>query len=144
MAAEYTEAGYSRGDWEHRSGHLCDAAGTDPYTAAPFTLDTCDVDHIVSAKEAFESGGWQWSVERRREFGRDPRNLTPSRDCVNRSKGAGDIAEWSGRVGSGACAGLTMTPAGRCFFAQRTTAVKAKWGLTADPAEADTLARCDG
>ncbi len=139
VAAEHTGPGYDRGHWEHRSGHLCDTPGTDPYTAAPYTPDQCDVDHIVSAREAWESGGWQWTPEQQRQFGRWQPNLTPSLDCVNRSKGAGDTAEWAGTVRTGPCSGLTTTPEGLCWWAATTTTTKTAWGLTADPAEHNTL-----
>ena len=71
----------------------------------------------MAAQEAFEFGGWEWAVARREAFGNDAANLVPTRDCVNRSKGARDMAEWSGRIGSGTCEGLTTTQPGRCYMA---------------------------
>ena len=62
-------------------------------------------------REAWESGGWQWPPDRRRQFGRWEANLTPTRDCVNRSKGASDPAEWAGTVKTGTCQGLAATAA---------------------------------
>ena len=132
-------AGYDRSDYEHSSGELCDASGTDPYTGLTFTAAMCDVDHIVAAKEAHESGGHRWDDTTRGRFGDDRLNLVASRDCVNRSKGSSDLAEWSG-VQSGTCAGARLTTAGRCFWAARTVAVKYRYNLTVDTAERVALA----
>ena len=138
-------AGYDRSDYDHDRRYLCGAAGVDPYTGLGFESSTCDVDHIVAAKEAHESGGYGWDRATRRRFGNDALNLVPSRDCVNRSKGSRDPAEWSG-VGSGSCAGAALTDAGRCFWAARTVAVKHRYDLTVDAAERAALqgglARC--
>ena len=137
-AAE-SPAGYDRSDYEHDSGELCDTSGTDPYTGLSFSAATCDVDHIVAAKEAHESGGHRWDVATRGRFGDDALNLVASRDCVNRSKGSSDLAEWSG-VRSGTCAGARLSAAGRCFWAARTVAVKYRYNLTVDTAERTALA----
>ena len=132
VAPEYGGSGYERPDFEHDRGYLCDASGTDPYTGVAFDASTCDVDHIVAAQEAFESGAWEWNVSRRRAFGNDALNLVATRDCVNRSKGARDMAEWSGRVGSGVCEGTETTVDGRCFMAQKMVQVKAAYSLSVD------------
>ena len=131
-------AGYDRGDYEHDRRYLCDTPGVDPYTGLRFDPPTCDVDHIIAAKEAHESGGYGWDRSTRRGFGNDALNLVASRDCVNRSKGSRDPAEWSG-VGSGTCGGTALTDAGRCFWAARTIAVKYRYDLTVDTAERAAL-----
>lgn len=131
-------AGYNRDDYEHDRGYLCDTSGTDPYTGLSFQPSTCDVDHIVAAKEGHESGGYAWDRSTRRSFGNDPLNLVASRDCVNRSKGSSDPAEWS-RVQSGTCGGTTITTAGRCFWTVRTISVKHRYGLSVDSAERAAL-----
>ena len=139
VEAEYESSGYERSHFDHDRHYLCGSSGSDPYTGEPFTPDTCDVDHIVAAKEAYESGAWSWAVPRRERFGNASANLVASRDCVNRSKGAGDLAEWSGTVGSGTCEGVGTTPQGRCFLAHNTVEVKAEWSLSVDPSELAAL-----
>ena len=141
VEAEYTGSGFVRADFEHHRRYLCDSPGADPYTGAPYDPSSCDVDHIVAAQEAFESGGWEWAVPRREAFGDDALNLVPARDCVNRSKGARDMAEWSGWIGSGACEGLATTAQGRCYLAHKTVEVKAAYALSVDPDEKAALAR---
>ena len=139
VEAEYEGSGYVRADFEHDRGYLCDSAGTDPYTGISFDPSTCDVDHIVAAQEAFESGAWAWDTARRMSFGNDAENLIATRDCVNRSKGARDMAEWSGRIGSGVCEGTETTVDGRCFMAQKMVQVKAAYSLSVDQDEKAAL-----
>ena len=139
VESEYTGSGFVRADFEHHSGYLCDSSGTDPYTGISYDPSSCDVDHIVAAQEAFESGGWDWAVSRREAFGNDALNLVPTRDCVNRSKGARDMAEWSGRIGSGVCEGLTTSQQGRCYMAWKVVEVKAAYSLSVDQSEKNAL-----
>ena len=141
VEAEYGGSGYVRANFDHNRGYLCNDAGTDPYTGISFNPSTCDVDHIVAAQEAFESGAWAWAVSRRQAFGNDALNLVPTRDCVNRSKGARDIAEWSGRIGSGTCQGVTTTSQGQCYLAWKMVEVKAAYSLSVDQAEKNALAQ---
>ena len=136
-AAE-SSAAYEREDYEHDRAYLCDTSGVDPYTGLAFDASSCDVDHIVAAKEAHESGGHSWDVATRERFGNDALNLVASRDCVNRSKGSSDTAEWSG-VQSGTCEGAQLTAAGRCFWAARTVAVKYRYDLAVDARELTAL-----
>lgn len=138
--ADETGDGFVRSHYEHHSGHLCDTSGHDPYTGVAFGPDSCDVDHIVAAKEAHESGGASWSIDRRRQFGNYGLNLVASRDCVNRSKSANDISGWNS-VKSGPCEGAALTTAGACFWAARTVAVKNDFGLAVDAAERAALNR---
>ena len=132
------DAGYDRSDYDHDRRYLCNTAGVDPYTGLRFESSTCDADHIVAAKEAHESGGHAWDRSTRRQFGDDALNLVASRDCVNRSKGSRDPAEWSG-VRSGTCGGAALTTEGRCFWAARTVAVKYRYDLAVDTAERAAL-----
>ena len=145
------DAGYDRDDWGPHNSDLCRGAvgSPDPYTGTP--IDTCNVDHVVALHEAHESGGWAWSVDQKQRFSQDPDNHVASRACVNQSKGADDISEWSDAdiASSSACGGgYRVAAAGRCFFAQTTVEVKLSWDLAVDQAEADalsaTLARCGG
>ena len=140
--ATENDAGYDRDDWgPHNSGICRGAVGSsDPYTGTP--IDTCNVDHVVALHEAHESGGWAWPADAKQRFSRDPDNHVASRACVNQSKGGDDISEWSDAdiASSSACGGgYAVTPAGRCFLALTTVAVKSAWGLAVDQAEANAL-----
>lgn len=139
IAPESDRTGFDRAHFHHHADDLCDQSGTDPYTGLPYTPDTCDVDHIVSAAEAWESGAHAWTEKQRQTFGRDLRNLAPSRDCVNRSKQDHDIAEWSGTVKTGPCAGTILTDEGRYWWALRTVEVKTAYNLDMDLAEISAI-----
>ena len=141
VAAEYG-AGYDRDDWGPHNSSLCRGAvsSADPYTGT--SIDVCNVDHVVALHEAHESGGWTWTANTKQQFSQDPDNHVASRACVNQSKGGDDIFEWSDAdiASSSACGGgYTVTPAGRCFLALTTVAVKSAWGLAVDQAEAEAL-----
>ncbi len=141
VATEY-DAGYDREEWGPHNSGLCRGAvgSSDPYTGTP--IDTCNVDHVVALREAHESGGWDWPQSQKQRFSRDPANHVASRACVNQSKGADDIFEWSDAdiSSSSACGGgYRVTETGRCFMALTSVAVKADWGLSVDQAEADAL-----
>ena len=135
-------SGYDRDDWGPHNSSLCRGAvgSADRYTGTP--IDVCNVDHVVALHEAHESGGWTWTANTKQQFSQEPDNHVASRACVNQSKGGDDIFEWSDAdiASSSACGGgYTVTPAGRCFLALTTVAVKSAWGLAVDWAEAEAL-----
>lgn len=85
-----------------------------------------DVDHLVALKEAWDSGAWQWSADRRIAFAND---LTDHRTLVavsatsNQSKGDADPSNW-------------LPPAGdRCRYIAEWIAVKARWSMSMDESE---------
>jgi hypothetical protein len=56
-----------------------------------YTNKTCDfinIDHIVSLKDAYESGAPSWSASRKKAFANDRSNYVPSCGRVNSSKGS--------------------------------------------------------
>lgn len=90
-----------------------------------------DIDHMVPLAEAWESGAWAWSPERRQAFANDLDNgfaLLPVSASSNRSKGARDPAEW-----------LPPDRSSHCAYATSWRDTKLAWGLTFDRAEADVL-----
>ena len=87
-----------------------------------------DADHVVSLSEAWRSGASEWTLEQRRAFANDPLNVIIVTRESNSEKSDLDFAEWQG-----------SNPAHRCLFATTIVDVKAKWDLTADPAEMHAL-----
>ena len=99
-----------------------------PYTGTCFTSkkDT-DIEHIVAASEAHDSGLCAADRTRRARFAQDLRNLTLASPAVNRHQKSGkDAAEW-------------VPDRNRCWFAGRVLAVKLAYGLTVDWREAAAL-----
>ena len=87
-----------------------------------------DVDHLVPLENAFRSGGWAWSTERRRAFANDPGELVVASASSNRSKGSDPPDQWR--------------PAFRdswCAYAEGWVKVKSTWDLTVTTAERDAL-----
>ena len=101
-----------------------------PYTGRCFasTTDT-DIEHIVAASEAHDSGLCAADAATKARFARDLRNLTLAAPAVNRHQKSGkDAAEWA--------------PArNRCWFAARVVEVRRVYGLTIDRREAAALER---
>ena len=92
-----------------------------------------DIDHMVPLAEAWESGAWAWSSERRQAFANDLGNrfaLLAVSASSNRSKGARDLAEW-----------LPPDASVHCLYATYWRDTKLAWGLTFDREEAEALGR---
>ena len=101
-----------------------------PYTKTCFaSMRETDIEHIVSASEAHDSGLCAADRAIRARFARDLRNLTLASPQVNRYQKAGkDAAEW-------------LPDRNRCWFAARILEVKRAYHLTVDRREAAALKR---
>ena len=99
-----------------------------PYTGTCFaSTRQTDIEHIVAASEAHDSGLCAADRATRTRFSQDLRNLTLASPTVNRYEKSGkDAADW--------------TPArNRCWFAGRVLDVKRAYRLTVDRREAAAL-----
>ena len=74
--------GYDRKDFNYRSYKPNTAIGF--YTNQP--CDFINIDHIVSLKDAHESGAATWSDSKKKSFANDRANHVPSYGRVNSSK----------------------------------------------------------
>ena len=99
-----------------------------PYTGTCFTSRTeTDIEHIVAASEAHDSGLCARDRETRARFASDLRNLTLAAPDVNRRQKSGkDAAQWIPRKN-------------RCWFAHQVLDVRLAYGLTIDRREAAAL-----
>ena len=100
------------------------------YTGTCFTSKRqTDIEHIVAASEAHDSGLCAADRATRTRFAQDLRNLTLASPKVNRHQKSGkDAGEW-------------LPDRNRCWFAGRVLDVKLAYGLTVDRREAATLDR---
>ena len=99
-----------------------------PYTGTCFasTRET-DIEHIIAASEAHDSGLCAADAETKARFSRDLRNLTLASPKVNRHEKSGkDAAEW-------------VPVRNRCWFAARVVDVRRAYELTIDRREAAVL-----
>ena len=101
-----------------------------PYTGTCFASTTeTDIEHIVAASEAHDSGLCARDAATRARFAVDRRNLTLASPRVNRHEKSGkDAAEW-------------VPERNRCWFAARVLEVRRAYGLTIDRREAAALDR---
>lgn len=98
-----------------------------PYSMRCFdsTAET-DIEHIVAAVEAHESGMWDATEAEKEAFARDLANLTLASPELNRIKSGKDPGEW-------------MPENNRCWYVGKFVDIKRKYGLSMDQAEADAV-----
>lgn len=101
-----------------------------PYSGTTFSdRGDTDIEHMVAASEAHDSGLCAASEGMRKAFARDLLNLTLAAPSLNRHQKSGkDFAEW-------------RPPLNACWFADRTIKVRAKYNLTIDSREKAALQR---
>jgi hypothetical protein len=75
---------YDRKDFNYRSYKSDTSIGF--YTNKP--CDFINIDHIVSLKDAYESGASSWGASKKKTFANDRSNHVPSCGRVNSSKGS--------------------------------------------------------
>jgi hypothetical protein len=96
-----------------------------------YTNKTCDfinIDHIVSLKDAYESGASSWSASKKKTFANDRANHVPSCGRVNSSKGSEGPSDFLRRSRDGR--GLEYEIVRFCEYVQKYYAVKVKYGLS--------------
>jgi hypothetical protein len=95
------------------------------------------IDHIVALSNAWQTGAFKLSYEKRREFANDPMNLVAVKGRLNSQKGDGDAATW-----------LPPQKNIRCAYVSQQIVVKAKYGLWVTPPEKaamlSLLGKCPG
>lgn len=110
------------------SGGLWHSVYDDTYVDNPHSLD---IDHIVPLAEAWDSGAYDWSPQRRRDYANDLYEaVTPwaVTGRSNRSKTDRDVREW-----------LPPHEPAVCRYITAWVTVKTHWGLTVDKAEHEVL-----
>ena len=115
---------YERKDFNYRSYK--------PNTSIGFyTNKTCDfinIDHIVSLKDAYESGASSWGASKKKAFANDRSNHVASCGRVNSSKGSEGPSDFLRRSNDGK--GLEYVIVRFCEYVQKYYAVKVKYGLS--------------
>lgn len=74
------------------------------------------IDHIVSLKDAWESGAYRWSFEQRLQFANDRDNLLVTDQRTNTTKSDKGPDEW-------------LPPKGVCNYINKYVIIKDKYGL---------------
>jgi hypothetical protein len=149
-------AGYKRSDYKHWSdldgngcstredvliaesrtntqvdGYGCKVIAGDWYSPYDdkFYSDPADIqiDHVVSLKEAHDSGAWSWSAAKREQYANDVsdgRHLIAVKGSENQSKSDKDPSNW-----------IPRNKAYLCTFLADWVAIKSKWKLSMDTSE---------
>ena len=115
---------YDRKDFNYRSYKPNTSIGF--YTGK--ICDFINIDHIVSLKDAYESGASSWGESRKKAFANDRSNHVPSCGRVNSSKGSEGPSDFLRRSHDGR--GLEYKIIRFCEYVQRYYAVKIKYGLS--------------
>ena len=76
------------------------------------------IDHVVALSNAWQTGAFKLTLEKRTAFANDPDNLLAVQGRLNSQKGDGDAATW-----------LPPLKSARCAYVTKQIIVKAKYGL---------------
>jgi hypothetical protein len=108
----------------------------DPYTGARVVYRRGDparlveVDHVVPLAGAWDRGAATWTMQQRRNFAGDLRNLVVTTAAANRAKSDKPPADWS-----------PATARGRCLYARQYLQVSVAYDLAATHADVRALDR---
>jgi hypothetical protein len=101
-----------------------------PYDGLATTdYSSLDIDHMVPLSEAWRSGAWKWSPAQREAYANDltdPRALVAVTASLNRQKSDQDPNTW-------------LPPEDKCTYVSNWIAIKVRYSLTVDSAEANAL-----
>jgi len=127
---------YSRSDFNYQSYKPNATIGF--YTGQ--TCSAIDIDHVVSLKDAYDTGGASWSLSKKQSFANDKANHVPSCASVNRSKGVSVPSEFLRKSNDGK--GLEYEIVTFCEYVVIYHSVKLKYGLSLDGNRRDTFKKC--
>ena len=82
------------------------------------TSSDVQIDHVVALSNAWQTGAFKLTLDRRTALANDPLNLLAVKGRLNSQKGDGDAATW-----------LPPKKSYRCSYVARQVAVKYKYGL---------------
>jgi hypothetical protein len=82
------------------------------------TSSEVQIDHVVALSNAWQTGAFKFSYDKRLAFANDPMNLLAVKGRLNSQKGDGDAATW-----------LPPRKNIRCAYVSQQIVVKAKYGL---------------
>ena len=116
----------------------------DPYSGEKISFERgvkssmdVQIDHVVALSNAWQTGAFKLTAEKRMALANDPMNLFAVKGRLNSQKGDGDAATW-----------LPPLKSIRCSYVSQQIVVKAKYGLWVTPPEKaamqSLLAKCPG
>ena len=94
------------------------------------TSSDVQIDHVVALSNAWQTGAFKLTIEKRTALANDPLNLLAVKGRLNSQKGDGDAATW-----------LPPKKSYRCSYVARQVAVKFKYGLWLTAPEKSAILR---
>ena len=134
--SSFAQDRYDRKDFNYRSYKYNTSVGF-------YTNQTCDfinIDHVVSLKDAYDSGAALWSASRKQTFANDKANHVPSCGRVNSSKGSAGPKDFLRRSNDGK--GLEYEIVRFCEYVRKYHAVKVEYGLSLEGNDSATFEQC--
>ena len=131
---------------EARSQNTRSAFGYRSYSTSTdvgfYTKQTCktNIDHVVSLKDAHQSGASSWSNENKSAFANDRTNHVPSCARVNSSKGASTPSDFLRKSRDGK--GMDYEIVEFCSYVEVYFAVKTRYGLSFSNNNATLFRQC--
>lgn len=119
------------------NGRVKEGDFVDPYTGVSFKFEAgtgrqhdggIQIDHVVAYAEAYNSGLKDKTSAERDAYYNDPYVLLASKGSANQEKSDADAAEW-----------LPSNTSFHCEYVARQVGIKAKYGLSVDPAEKEAI-----
>ena len=108
-----------------------------PFERGVSTSSDVQIDHVVALSNAWQTGAFKLTSEKRLALANDPMNLLAVKGRLNSQKSDGDAATW-----------LPPLKSIRCAYVAQQIVVKAKYGLWVTPPEkaamVSLLAKCPG
>ena len=101
-----------------------------------------DVDHVVSLKDAHESGAYAWENTKKKRFSNNRYNLVPACSSVNRSKGSTTPYYFFKRSTDGKGVDVNWQDNRWCKYATRYYNVKIKYNLSFANNKREIFADC--
>ena len=120
--------------------------GYDPYKINSkigfYTEKYCkiNIDHVVSLKDAFDSGAYKWSTNKKKKFSNDRSNHVSSCYKINSSKGSATPKHFLRRSDDGK--GLEYKIISFCKYITIYYATKLKYNLSFKNNDPNLFARC--
>ena len=138
--APYSQSEYNRQEWKYKKHTFNSTIG---FYSGVTCLAGIDIDHVVSLKDAHNSGGRLWNPDRKLGFANDRKNLVPSCSEINRSKGASLPLKFIARTDDGSGVEFDFTKNNICKYLIKYKEVKAKYQLSFNTNDAGVFNDCE-
>ena len=129
---------YNRGSWGYTGVSFFTNVG---YYSGQICIDI-DADHVVSLRDAHDSGGCSWSASQKATFANDSGNLVPSCASINRAKGASLPVDFIRIAGDGSGVDFNFSSQTICKYLSKYKAIKDKYRLSYSQNSAIIFSMC--